>query len=276
MKQYRLHRNNRETGPHTAEELIHSGFKKYDLIWAEGKSAAWRYPGELDEFKQYAPIIEEQPYDRFYKKPAPVTSPKKEPAFLEINNIPAIATHKQKPRIKIKADCHKIETSQIKEPSLKKEFTTTFEPVQKAVPEWKDMWLNWEQEKQAVSNNTAKKIKINNTPALEIKYSQSLDDIKERYAETVLHSKNKSSFSRNNNYITAIILITAILGIGVWMGIKWSGSDGKNEPANAIHQQPVLSTAEPLKDGGINSEATFPVNKQSPENTGNDNQENIK
>ena len=76
MKQYRLLRNNKESGPYSAEELIQSGFKPYDLIWIDGKSAAWRYPGEMEEFKLYAPAVEEQPFDRFYKKPSAAESKK--------------------------------------------------------------------------------------------------------------------------------------------------------------------------------------------------------
>ena len=41
-------------------------------------TAAWRYPGELEEFKLYAPVIEEQPFDRFYKKPVSTESKKEE------------------------------------------------------------------------------------------------------------------------------------------------------------------------------------------------------
>ena len=48
-----------------------TGFKPYDLIWVEGKSAGWRYPSEIPAFKAVAPAIEEQPYDRFYKKQPP-------------------------------------------------------------------------------------------------------------------------------------------------------------------------------------------------------------
>jgi len=70
MKKYLLLRDNKQSGPHTYEEMLGLGFKKYDLVWVEGKSAAWRYPGELPEFAPYAPLVEEQPYDRFYKKPA--------------------------------------------------------------------------------------------------------------------------------------------------------------------------------------------------------------
>ncbi|WP_431216641.1 hypothetical protein ACQ86N_19875 [Puia sp. P3] len=44
------------------------GLKAYDLVWIEGKSAAWRYPCEIEELSAFAPAVEEQPFDRFYKK----------------------------------------------------------------------------------------------------------------------------------------------------------------------------------------------------------------
>ncbi len=68
MIYYRLLRDNKESGPYSEEEMIAKGFKPYDLLWAEGKSAGWQYPSEIAPFKKYAPIVEEQPYDRFYKK----------------------------------------------------------------------------------------------------------------------------------------------------------------------------------------------------------------
>jgi len=71
---YLLLRDNKQTGPYSAEELAAKGLKAYDLVWAEGKSAAWRYPSEIDELKPFAPVVEEQPYDRFYKKPGDLTT----------------------------------------------------------------------------------------------------------------------------------------------------------------------------------------------------------
>ncbi|MFT3934733.1 MAG: hypothetical protein QM726_14005 [Chitinophagaceae bacterium] len=68
MTHYRLLRDNKESGPFSEEEMIAKGFKPYDLIWVEGRSAGWRYPSEIPSFKAFAPAIEEQPYDRFYKK----------------------------------------------------------------------------------------------------------------------------------------------------------------------------------------------------------------
>jgi hypothetical protein len=69
MSTYLLLRNNKESGPYHLQQLKEMGLKAYDLIWVEGRSAAWRYPGEVEELKEFAPIVEEQPFDRFYKKP---------------------------------------------------------------------------------------------------------------------------------------------------------------------------------------------------------------
>jgi len=68
MEKFLLLRDNKQTGPYSAADLEKMGLKSYDLIWVDGKSAAWRYPGEIDALKSFAPPVEEQPYDRFYKK----------------------------------------------------------------------------------------------------------------------------------------------------------------------------------------------------------------
>src|SRR5678816_2565414 len=58
---YRLLRNNKEEGPFTSEELLQKKLRPYDLIWVDGRSAAWSYPGELTEFKSHAPLPDENP-----------------------------------------------------------------------------------------------------------------------------------------------------------------------------------------------------------------------
>src|SRR5678809_1340170 len=68
MDTYLLLRSNKQSGPYSLQQLVSSGLKPYDLVWVEGRSAAWRYPSEVEGLKAYAPATEEQPYDRFYKK----------------------------------------------------------------------------------------------------------------------------------------------------------------------------------------------------------------
>ena len=64
MGKYLLLRDNKESGPYLLEDLVRLGLKPYDLVWLDGKSAAWRYPSEINELKPYAPVTEEQPFDR--------------------------------------------------------------------------------------------------------------------------------------------------------------------------------------------------------------------
>jgi hypothetical protein len=69
MSSYLLLRNNKETGPFTIEEIKGMSLKPYDLLWIVGKSAAWRYPGEINELKSFAPPVPEQIMDSYTKNP---------------------------------------------------------------------------------------------------------------------------------------------------------------------------------------------------------------
>lgn len=52
QKVYLLLRNNRQQGPYSLDELLQQKLQPLDLVWVEGKSAGWRYPGEINELKQ--------------------------------------------------------------------------------------------------------------------------------------------------------------------------------------------------------------------------------
>jgi hypothetical protein len=67
---YLLLRDNKQSGPYSLDDLKAKGLKAYDLVWVDGRSAAWRYPSEVEELSAFAPAVEEQPFDRFFKKPA--------------------------------------------------------------------------------------------------------------------------------------------------------------------------------------------------------------
>jgi hypothetical protein len=68
MSSYLLLRNNQESGPFTLDEVKSMSLKSYDLIWVVGKSAAWRYPGEIPELKSSTPSVPEQETDLFRKR----------------------------------------------------------------------------------------------------------------------------------------------------------------------------------------------------------------
>src|SRR5580704_3689684 len=113
---YLLLRDNKQSGPYSFDELKTKGLKAYDLVWVEGRSAAWRYPSEIAELKAFAPSVEEQPFDRFYKRTEANMNAVADPVIAPLK--------KEKPRIRIKADWKKIE-----EPLLIAETKKTQQPV---------------------------------------------------------------------------------------------------------------------------------------------------
>ncbi len=241
MKYYRLLRNNKESGPYRAEELIKAGFKPYDLVWEEGRSAAWRYPSEVSDFKDFAPEVEEQPFDRFYKKDKPAMQskmPGNQSISVAIITEPS-ALKKEKPRIRIKAETSKIETVKQFEPepspamtysksSLTKENNKISAPLtQQSKSEWENMWLDWEEEKKAVKSLKFKPdpvVSLEPEIEIETKFSQSLDDVKKLYIEKVLNGKKPAiGFEQYKGYVGIAVISLCVLAIGIWVGIRWTG-----------------------------------------------------
>ncbi|KIC93782.1 hypothetical protein [Flavihumibacter solisilvae] len=85
MQQYKLLRDNKETGPYGWQELVELGLKAHDLVWADGKSASWKYPAEIEEFRNYAPAVTDDLYVQFHTPPSQASAEKKPRS---VQNIP--------------------------------------------------------------------------------------------------------------------------------------------------------------------------------------------
>jgi hypothetical protein len=278
MKQFRLLRNNKESGPYDAEQLIQIGLKAYDLVWEDGRSAAWRYPSEIADLKAFAPAVEDQPFDRFYKR--------NEENINAVADTIIAAVKKEKPRFRIKADWKKIEQPLLVAETKQIETKQTPQPVfakqnisAEPQPSWHDAWLDWEQEKKAVTstNKTTVSQNVIHTKVevpLETKFSQSLNDIKERYVESILKPCEKRSlplgtiFKKGN--IAAALLI-GLIGWGIYVGFVMKDPDAKNTAA-AVKSTPVKApqtvvippdvsdntdaASQPVNNDDINNNAT--------------------
>lgn len=55
MKTYQLLRNNKSMGYYTKICLLQIGLQPLDLLWIEGESVTWKYPSELEDFKELVP-----------------------------------------------------------------------------------------------------------------------------------------------------------------------------------------------------------------------------
>ncbi len=218
MATYLLLRDNKETGPFSMNDLLNVGLKPYDLVWVQGKSAAWRYPSEVEELKPYAPVIEEQPFDRFFKKqteekkeeplvikePAPVA---KEP----VQYAPVVHHEESKfvPRKSVFVTLPGQKTVAVERPVPPKPVIKEF-PASPAIP-------------------------IAKTVEAEIKYSQPLDEIKEMYVKTLQQRKSKTT---RKTFLIANLkkaaVIVGLICVGVLTGFIIKSKPGNS---NSISQQ---------------------------------------
>ncbi|MCW3118570.1 MAG: hypothetical protein JWM28_2652 [Chitinophagaceae bacterium] len=253
MATYLLLRNNKNSGPYSLEALIQLGLKPYDLVWVEGKSAAWRYPSEVEDLKFYAPVVEEQPYDRFYKKPSEtkIETEKKQavnqqPAQIqqEVNyitpqevkqsiKIAEVKTPKKQVFVSLPANTghtfikrpEPVTAPANAQPVIEL-FNGNTDPVQKTEPaeapsysQLVNEYNNYQpREKKIVIEKEEPPIP-KRSASVETKYAQSLDDIKDIYAQTLADRKRKTAqkkmimkLVKRGLPFAAVLLVGFILG----------------------------------------------------------------
>jgi hypothetical protein len=229
MDTYLLLRSNKQSGPYSLQQLVSFGLKPYDLVWIEGKSAAWRYPSEVEGLKAYSPATEEQPYDRFYKKAEEKPQEKQinkpsqlqqeivlkeepyvleEPQALPVENKTVTASRKvfvempenhvpkKKPLPlpgKAPAFVEEKPVSVVeKKVESKPLYTEQRMPVQETVLPKQEPVIK------------AYPVSLKDEPTLNEKYSESLDDIKKRYTETYLSRKKRSKWTSTHTSVLQV------------------------------------------------------------------------
>ncbi len=226
MATYLLLRDNKESGPFTMDELLNFGLKPYDLVWVQGKSAAWRYSSEIEELKPFAPVIEEQPFDRFYKKN---TEEKKEE--------PAIANEQLKYAPVAKTEEEKFVPK-------KSVFVT--------LPDQKQVVVQRPVQPQPETPVAAPVISITENPAIaEIKYSQPLDEIKEMYVKTLQDRKTKMAKKGLwMDWIKKAAVFGGLIIVGVLAGFIIRSKSGKEDKTSLqmLQASPALLTSKDVKE----------------------------
>jgi len=237
MDTYLLLRSNKQSGPYSLQQLVSVGLKPYDLVWVEGKSAAWRYPSEVDPLKEYAPATEEQPYDRFYKKPEEKPEQKPQEKIVSQPVLPAEPVYSLPIEHKTVTTSKKVFVSMpggdnvvkrasqpaiVKAPVIAEEKPKIIEEKPKIIEErpkiieerraeTKPVFVKEEsiiQEKtvlpkrEPVFKEQATSLKDETT--LNEKYSESLDEIKKRYTETYLNRKKRSKWTSTHTSLVQV------------------------------------------------------------------------
>jgi hypothetical protein len=269
MDTYLLLRSNKQSGPYSLQQLVSSGLKPYDLVWVEGKSAAWRYPSEVEGLKSYAPATEEQPYDRFYKKTEEniVTKPKQQQqeTYVAIKEETYIAP-KEETYVPPKVEVYVLPVENKTLTTSSKVFVAMPEnhvpkkqsqPVIAKIPpiveekpvvveekkvESKPIYTEHEtlpkepvlpKQKEIIN---AYPVSLKEEPTLNEKYSESLDDIKRRYTETYLSRKKKSKWTSTHTSILQVFGGAVFFCFLVVVAYRNFGGEEKPQPRTTIIQ----------------------------------------
>ena len=226
MNTYLLLRSNKQSGPYTLDEIRAMQLKAYDLVWVEGKSAAWRYPGEIEELKSFSPPVEEQPFDRFFKKPAREES--LSTTIVKQNSLET-ENHRYAPSVSVQQTvgaqnngpvyvnlpAEKKETSP--QEKDQQEYIEKKQPVKERPPMREIVYWEPIQKTFAQSLPTATQEPV----VLEENFSQSLDDIKKQYAEKILRQKKNRPINirRYAQPIAVGVIMIALLAAGIFIGL---------------------------------------------------------
>jgi hypothetical protein len=280
MATYLLLRSNKESGPYTREQLRQLGLKPYDLVWVEGKSAAWRYPGEVAELREFAPMVEEQPFDRFYKQ----IPDKAEKHFYELVEE-ARKKEKAQPAVEMKTEkvLSKVfvslpgELSESVAAAAEKKQEPLFVAKEKTepliVPDQKaEPVIRVEQKKEI--EIPVVRVLPQNEPVrkeeLKEEYSQPLSEIKKQYTEIYLNRKQKTANRRNLAKIfqmAGAAMFLLALGTLIYLTVKPDKpvvlTVGKNFQTKEA--KPAETTGQPL----LSPEQT--VNKEPVQHNGTGN-----
>ena len=292
MATYLLLRNNKESGPLSFEEIIKTGLKPYDLIWINGRSAAWRYANEIPEFIPYAPAETTETI-------IPAEQKMDEPAKESVSNPPLQKkpddfTAKKPSRNESQQEDLKIERQQTNPPTNNSKVFVSLpekkfveKPVTHAEDQSKPTAFNLYEQKymglpetgkvNQPGNDNSQNVPVNKsfseTPVqLEDKYSQPLDEIKEMYVQTLNQRKKRNARKQAlYNGLKVAAAASIILAIGMLIGIYfYSDTENKNvvehvDPVSSDHSE--LNASSFVSDSRINPVSNnLSVNENEAEN----------
>ena len=181
QKIYVLLRNNKQSGPHTLEELVMFQLRPMDLIWIEGKSTGWKYPTEIEELAGSVKTEETIESKTGYVEAnpdlvLPKTSPKKQEQK-KANN---------KAKVYVKLPSHY---------DLSREVSDALNEHIPPSPQ-----------EEVIRNK--------NDETLNTKYVRDLDDIREQYSEWIYQQnrEKKPHISPRRIWIAAVVIILLATG----------------------------------------------------------------
>jgi hypothetical protein len=284
QKVYLLLRSNKQTGPYSLEELLQLNLKPFDLVWMEGRSAAWQYPSEIPSLKPYVP---ETPHaDAPFKPIATSVMEEKltqqaDPNSQQVNPNPYSQPQNpipQKteapkrvfvsvPKTYTQANEQKTFATQNSYAEHRAYMPPVEMPVVEKKIEVKQEIPSYAQASSSYRHQTA----VGEEEEVHTNYSRSLNDVEEDYTNWVYKQKTKKKASINPKDLVLAVLILAVIGGGYYVMSKPSVANSVL-PTNKTTSQ---SIQQPAENTTGNSGETEPKEILSPEQRMNPTANNV-
>ncbi len=246
QKVYLMLRNNQQTGPYTLEEILQLNLKPFDLVWMEGRSAAWRYPGEIDSLKPFVPQAP-KPVDPH--EPITTAAMEQKIAELSATNIPKIEIPK-KVFVSLPGKTPQVPSQIYAEP--------VSEEIKQIIPD--TIQQRAETLHQRFQPNTEQKTAEEKT--VQTNYTRSVNEVEEDYTKWMYNQKTKKkkpSFGKKDLAVAALIVAVIIGGYYLMSKPSIIQPQPNNQIAKEIPvQQQPDQTPNEEKVTAINLETSLP------------------
>jgi hypothetical protein len=206
QKIYLLLRSNKQTGPYSLEELVQLNLKPFDLVWAEGRSAAWQYPSEIPALKPYVP---ETPQVAVPFQPI-ATAAMEEKILPEQNPISQNTEIPKRVFVSVPKfnSATNVQNSFTEPKTYKPEEQTSFEKKEEMRTSTSYSQPGYHQQKPVEKEVT------------HTNYSRTLNDVEEDYTNWVYKQKTKKKASVNPKDLVLAALIVTVIGGGYYVMSK--------------------------------------------------------
>jgi hypothetical protein len=262
QKVYLLLRSNKQTGPYSLEELLQLNLKPFDLVWVDGRSAAWQYPSEIPSLKPYVP---ETPHADVPFKPI-ATSAMEENPFQNPDPNPVrqnLSSQKTDSPKRVFVSVPKTYQTGTQQTNYSGQnlFEPKPQPDYKRNEEVKTTAASYPQSTPSFSQQKPAEEEVHTT------YSRSLNDVEEEYTNWVYNKKTKKKASVNPKDMVLAALILAVIGGGYYVMSRPSVANSvlpANKGITQTNQPAVENNAEAAGLKETSSEQTVvPVTNET-------------
>lgn len=229
-KVYLLLRNNQQTGPYSLEELTDLPLKPFDLIWVEGKSFGWSYPGEIDALKPYVATATGAPPPEPSPQAAIPSTPEPKPASKKIFvSLPQNAA--ARPAAQPKQEPQQFQPQPTPQPWPQPlAQASTADMLEQKAEELRKRIQSQAAESGAQPRET------------QTRYARSINDVEEEYTSWVFKQKEKKKKTPGVQWAAALL----VLGLaGYWGWSMMAGDQETTQPQALVQSTPGRQAGEP-------------------------------